>query len=216
MSMSDRIVIEAEPREITGKKTGQLRREGLIPGVIYGRKTHQSVQMEQKSLRRALRAVGTTHLADLSVNGKTHTVLVREIQQHATRGDIVHVDFMEVDMKVKLRAAAELVGTGQAAPEAEGLGVATILLREVEIECLPDDLVSEIEFDLGLIATPDDVVYVKDLVAPKGVEILAEPDTVVARFEYAASEDEGEAGDDESSADAVEVITKGKKEEENF
>lgn len=213
--MSERIIIEAEPREITGKQSSQLRRDGWIPGVIYGRKTLQSVQMEQKALRRALRAVGTTHLADVSVGGKTHTVLVREIQQHATRGDIVHVDFMEVDMKVKLRTSAELVGTGTATPEAEGLGVATLLLREVEIECLPDDLVAQIEFDLGAIATPDDVVHVKDLVAPKGVEILTDPDTVVARFEYAASE-ELEAGEDEASADAVEVITKGKKEEEDF
>lgn len=213
--MSDRIVIEAEPREIIGKQTGQLRRDGWIPGVIYGRKTLMSVQMEQKALRRALRTVGTTHLADLSVGGKTHTVLVREIQQHATRGDIVHVDFMEVDMKVKLRTSAELLGTGEATPEAEGLGVVTLLLREVEIECLPDDIVAQIEFDLGAIQTPDDLIHVKDLVAPKGVEILTDPDQVVARFEYAAAEEEV-VGEEEASADAVEVITKGKKEEEDF
>lgn len=216
--MSERIIIEAEPREIIGKQTSQLRRDGWIPGVIYGRKTQQSVQMEQKALRRALRVVGTTHLADLSIGGKTHTVLVREIQQHATRGDIVHVDFLEVDMKVKLRAAAEVVGTGEAVPEAEGLGVATMLLREVDIECLPDDLVAQIEFDLGAIRTPDDIVYVKDLVAPKGVEILTDPDLIVARFEYAAAEEgvEGMEGEEVESADAVEVITKGKKDEEDF
>jgi large subunit ribosomal protein L25 len=215
--MSERIVIEAEPREIIGKQTNKLRRDGWIPGVIYGRKTQESVQMEQKALRRALRVVGTTHLAELSLNGKTHTVLVREIQQHATRGDIVHVDFMEVDMKVKLRATAEIAGTGEAAPEAEGLGVVTILTRSVEIECLPDDLVSEIQFDMSLIATPDDMVYVKDLVAPKGVEILDDPDTVVARFEYAAmeeEEEEEELGEEESSAENVEVISRGKKEDE--
>lgn len=217
--MSERIIIEAEPREIIGKQTSQLRREGWIPGVIYGRQTPQSVQMEQKALRRALRVVGTTHLADLSLGDTTHTVLVREIQQHATRGDIVHVDFMEVDMKSKLRASAAIVGIGEAPPETDGLGVATVLLREVEIECLPEDLVAEIEFDLGLIATPEDVVYVRDLIAPKGVEILADPDTVIASFEYATieEEEEGEAfGEEEESAEAVEVISKGKKEEEDF
>lgn len=213
--MSERIVIEAEPREVIGKQSSQLRREGWIPGVVYGRKTLKSVQMEQKALRRALRKVGTTHLADLAVDGKTHTVLVREIQQHPTRGDIVHVDFMEVDMKAKLRATAELVAAGTAGPEAEGLGVATQMLREVEIECLPDDLVAEIGFDMTAIATPDDLIHVRDLVAPKGVEILTDPDTIVARFEYAASEDE-ELGDEESSAEDVEVISKGKKEEEAF
>lgn len=215
--MSERIVIEAEPREVAGKKVSQLRRNGWIPGVIYGRKTSQSVQMEQKSLRRALRVVGTTHLADLSIGGKTRTVLVRDIQQHATRGDIVHVDFMEVDMKVKLRAQAELVGVGEAAPEAEGLGVVTLMLREVEIECLPDDLVAEIDVDMSAIRTPDDVIHVRDLVAPNGVEILTDLDQVVARFEYAAEEiEEAVAAEEGESADAVEVITRGKKEEEEF
>lgn len=218
--MSERIVIEAEPREIIGKQTSRLRREGWIPGVIYGQQTPQTVQMEQKALRRALRVVGTAHLADLSVGGATHTVLVREIQQHATRGDIVHVDFMEVNMKSKLRASAAIVGIGEAPPETDGLGVATILLREVEIECLPGALVAEIEFDLGLIATPEDVVYVRDLVAPKGVEILVDPDTVVASFEYAAieepEEEEGFFVEGEESGEAVEVISRGKKEEEDF
>lgn len=215
--MSERIVIEAEPREIIGKQVSQLRRAGWIPGVIYGRKEPVSVQMEQKALRRALRTVGTTHLADVRINGQLRTVLVREIQQHATRGDLVHVDFMEVDMKVRLRASAELVGVGTSTPQAEGLGVTTLMLREVDIECLPDDLVSEIEVDLGAIKTTDDIIFVKDLSVPKGVEILTDSDLVVARFEFAAAEEEVEevAFEGEEGAE-VEVITKGKKEEEDF
>ena len=214
--MSERIVIEAEPREITGKQVNQLRREGWIPGVIYGRKDPVAVQMEQKALRRALRTVGTTHLADVNVGGQLRTVLVREIQQHATRGDLVHIDFMEVDMKSKLRASAELVTVGTATPEAEGLGVASLLLREVDIECLPDDLVAEIEVDLSAIKTADDTIYVKDITAPKGVEILTDPEQVVARFEFAAAEEVELGEETEGGADAVEVISRGKKDEEDF
>ena len=214
--MSERIIIEAEPREITGKQVGQLRRDGWIPGVIYGRKEPVAVQMEQKALRRALRTVGTTHLADVKVGGQLRTVLVREIQQHATRGDLVHIDFMEVDMKSKLRASAELVTVGMAAPEAEGLGVATLMLREVDIECLPDDLVAEIEVDLSAIKTADDTIYVKDITAPKGVEILTDPEQVVARFEFAAAEEVELGEETEGGADAVEVISRGKKDEEDF
>jgi len=214
--MSERIVIEAEPREVIGKQVSQLRRAGWIPGVIYGRKEPVSVQMEQKALRRALRTVGTTHLADVNVGGQVRTVLVREIQQHATRGDLVHVDFMEVDMKSKLRATAELVGAGMSTPQAEGLGVTTMMLREVDIECLPEDLVAEIEVDLSAIKTADDVIHVRDLTAPKGVEILTDPELVVARFEFAAAEEEAEGvAEAEGEAD-VEVIIKGKKEEEDF
>ena len=172
----------------------------------------------EKALRRALRTVGTTHLADVNVGGQVRTVLVREIQQHATRGDLVHVDFMEVDMKSKLRASAELVGVGVSTPQAEGLGVTTMMLREVDIECLPEDLVAEIEVDLSAIKAADDVIHVKDLAAPKGVEILTDPELVVARFEFAAAEEEEEAAvviEGEEGAD-VEVIAKGKKEEEDF
>ncbi len=212
--MSERIIIEAEPREVTGKQVSQLRREGWIPGVIYGRKEPVSVQMEQKALRRALRTVGTTHLADVNVGGQVRTVLVREIQQHATRGDLVHVDFMEVDMKSKLRATAGLVGAGMSTPQAEGLGMTTIMLREVDIECLPEDLVAEIEVDLSAIKTADDVIHVRDLPVPKGVEILTDPELIVARFEFAAADEKAEVVT-EGEAD-VEVIIKGKKEEEDF
>jgi len=214
--MTDRITIEAETREITGKEVNRLRREGWIPGVIYGKQGSQSVQMEQKALRRALRVVGTSHLADVNVGGMVKTVLVREIQQHPTRGDLVHIDFLEVDMKSKLRAAAELVTVGTAVPEAAGLGVATLMLREVEIECLPENLVAEIEIDLSAIRTADDVLHVSDIKAPNGVDIVTDPELVVARFEFTAEEEETTEEAGEGSAEAVEVISKGKKEEEDF
>jgi large subunit ribosomal protein L25 len=118
-------------------------------------------------------------------------------------------------MKTKLRSLAELVTVGEAAPEAQGLGVATLLLREVEIECLPDDLVAELEVDLSAIQTPEDVIHVSAIQAPKGVEILTDPELVIARFEYAAAEEEVEE-EEEESAEAVEVIARGKKEDEEF
>lgn len=214
--MSDRIVIEAEPRAVTGKQVGALRREGWIPAVLYGRGNEESIQLEQKALRRALRVVGTTQLADLSVSGKVRPVLVREIQQHPTRGDIIHVDFLEVDMAHTIRSVAELITTGTAGPESQGYGVATLSIREIEIEALPDSLISELEVDMSKISTPDTLIHVRDLVAPKGVVILTDPDTVVARFEFNIGE-EGEIPEEyQQPADAVEVISKGKKEEEDF
>jgi len=214
--MSDRIKIEAEPRTVVGKKVKQLRREGWVPGVVYGKQEPVAVQMPWRELRRALRVVSTSHLANLDIAGDQRTVLVREIQQHLTRGDIMHVDFLEVDMLQTITSEAELVATGEAGPTAEGLGVATLTLRSIEIECLPDNLISEIVVDFARIVTPDDVIYVSDLAAPEGVTILTDPETVVARFEYVGLEEEEEAvGEAEffEAADAVEVISKGKEEE---
>ncbi|MCA9925416.1 MAG: 50S ribosomal protein L25 [Anaerolineales bacterium] len=216
--MSDRISIVAEPRSVTGKKVKQLRKDGWIPAVIYGQKPPIHVKLENGLLRRALRVAGTSQLVDLVVGGKKVTVLTREIQQHATRGDLIHVDFYEVDMKGTVTSEAELVAINEALPTAEGMGVGTLALRALEIECAPDDLVSEIEVDLSLIETIDGVIYVKDLTMPKGVTALTDEETVVARFETISLEpEEGEEEEGfEPVADGVEVIKKGKEDEEDF
>lgn len=217
--MSERIVIEAEPREVVGKGVGQLRRDGIVPAVVYGRGEPVSIQIDQKALRRALRIIGTTHLADLSVAGQTKPVLVREIQQHLTRGDVLHVDFLEVDMTHTIRMEVELVAVGESAPEVDGLGVVTLPTRVIEIEALPDALVAELQIDVSGIATPDDLLYVSNIVAPEGVTILTDPEMVVARFEYASLPEEEEEVDEfeeefGSAADDVEVISKGKQDED--
>jgi large subunit ribosomal protein L25 len=216
--MAERLTIVAETRSVTGKQVKQLRREGWIPAVIYGQGEPIHIQIERNPLRRALRSVGTTQLVELEVTGTPHTVLVREIQQHVARGDLLHVDFFKVDMRSTITSEAELVGVGQAKPAADGLGVAMLVLRSVEIECLPDDLVAEISVDLSQIVTPDDLIHVRDLVVPEGVAILTGGDEVVARFEYTqeATAEEEEEEELAPVADAVEVITKGKKEEEGF
>ncbi len=216
--MSDNIVIEAEPRTVTGKKVAQLRREGWVPATVYGKGETVSVQIERKALRRALRVVGTTQMAQLEVEGKQRPVLVRDIQQHLTRGEVLHVDFLVIDMTSTFKVEAELVAVGESAPAAEGLGVGVLALRSVEIEALADALISEIEVDMAMITTPDVVITVADLVVPKGVTILADPDTAVARFEYVSlpEEEEEEELEDEFGvvAEDVEVIGKGKQDED--
>lgn len=215
--MSDEFTIVAETREIVKNSAKRMRREGWIPGVIYGRSDPVHVKMERGPLRRALRTAGSNQLIDLQINSKSHKVLVREIQQHLTRGDLVHVDFLEVDLKATIAAVAELVPVGKAAPASEGVGAASMALRQVDIEARPDALVSEIEVDLSLIQTTDDVIYVGDLIAPDGVTILTDPETAVARFEFVREEEEEEEEEDllfAPAADAVEVIGKGKEDEE--
>ncbi|NIP26150.1 MAG: 50S ribosomal protein L25 [Phycisphaerae bacterium] len=202
-----------------GKQAKQLRRNGIIPAVIYGQGTNVHIQIENLSLRRALRAAGTTNLIDVNIDGGgKRTVLAREVQAHPTRGDLIHVDFYEVNMKEKIVVDAALVAVGTAAPVADGLGSTPQILFSVQIECLPDNLISEIEFDLTKIETPDDVITVADLVVPDDVDILDDPEEVVARFEYLTLEEEEEEEEEESflesAADEVEVIGKGKQDEE--
>ena len=115
--MSEHVKIAAEPRQITGKQVKQLRRDGLIPAVIYGRSESINIQLDNLVLRRVLRDAGSSHLIDIEMpGGKSRAVLAREIQMHPTRGDLIHVDFVEVYLKAKLTADASLVLVGESAP----------------------------------------------------------------------------------------------------
>lgn len=208
--MADHIVIVAEPRDVVGKQVRALRREGWVPGVVYGQNEPVNVQMQWKALRRALREAGTSHLVDLQINGGVRTVLVREIQQHATRGEVVHVDFMEVDAKSEITSEAELVLVGKARVTVPGVVIQA--QQTVAISCLPDDLVSEIEVDISAIASIHDMIHVSDLVAPKGVTILEDGETLVARYEAERTGDEDEGMGVYSPE--VEVISRAKRDDD--
>jgi large subunit ribosomal protein L25 len=216
----ERLAIAAEPREITGKKVKQLRREGITPAVIYGASEPVSVQLDAHTLHMILRKSGSNNLIDVQLGKDTRTVLARDIQQHVTRGDLIHVDFLEVDLKIAITGEAELVAVGESEAMAEGTGTISFALRSVHIEALPEALISEIEVDISLIKTTDDVITVADLKVPKGVTILSDPEETVASFSFdRASMDEEEdeealEGDFSPSADSVEVISKGKDEED--
>ena len=220
--MDERVTLEAETRVVAEERAKNLRRDGMIPAVIYGQGENTLVKVENLSLRRVLREAGTTNLIDINVGKKTRTVVVKEVQSHITRGDLIHVDFYEVDMGAKIVVDAELTTTGIAAPVAEGLGTTALVLYSVQIECMPDDMISQIEVDLTRIEKPEDMIYVRDLPISKGVEVLTDPDAVVVRFEYTPIEEEEEEEEEEElmfapAADEVEVITKGKQvEEEEF
>lgn len=189
--MSDQIKIKADSRTVIGKKVKQLRRNGIIPAVIYGATAPVNIQIEEILLRRALRAAGTTNVIYVEVADGTHTVLVREIQRHLTRGDLIHIDFLEVDMDVTVSAMADLILANRelSAPVADGQGILVQDLRSVEIEAKPDTLVESITVDASMIKHTYDVIHVSDLVAPKGVIITSDPELVIARFEVFRAEE---------------------------
>jgi large subunit ribosomal protein L25 len=218
----ERLAIAAETREITGKKVKQLRREGITPAVIYGASEPVSIQMNSRDLFRVLRKSGGSNLIDVQLGDDKRTVLARDIQQHITRGDLIHVDFLEVDLKIAITGEAELVAIGDSPAMAEGSGTISFATRTIEIEALPEALVSEIEVDISLIVTTDDVITVADIKVPEGIVLLAEPEMTIASFVFDRAaieeeeEEEGLEGDFTPSADSVEVIGKGKEEEEDF
>jgi large subunit ribosomal protein L25 len=217
--MSDRVTIAAEPRTVTGKKVKQLRRQGLVPGVLYGQFDPVNIQMEEIQLNRALRVAGMTQLATLDMEGKEYVVLAREIQQHVTRRNVLHIDFMEVDMMQTIKSEADLVMIGESPALEMEEGMVAQSMFSVEIECLPDALISTIEVDISSILTPGDRIQIADLIVPEGVTLLVDEDATVARFQtiriVEEEEEEEELEGIELDADGVEVIGR-EEEEEDF
>lgn len=179
----ERTRLEAKSRVTTGKQVKQLRAEQWIPAVVYGPdRPVESLQIWEVSLRKALQVAGSTALIDLVVDGKKkpYVVLAREIQQDILTGRVQHVDFYQVRLTEKVKTTPRLEFVGEAPVAKAGLGVVVHAMTEVEVECLPTDLISSIEVDLSVLETLDDNIVVGSLNVPSGVTILVDPEEVVA------------------------------------
>jgi len=178
----ERVELRADTRATRGKKVKRLRAENLIPAVVYGPDMDAApIQIGERSLFVALQEAGSTALIDLFIDDKTppHVVLAREIQRDPLTSRVQHVDFYTVRLteKVKTMPRIEFVGSS---PLAEGgRGVVVTSMTEVEVECLPTDLISSITVDLSVLKEWDDNVLVGDLPVPPAVTILADPREVV-------------------------------------
>ncbi len=220
--MTEGITLRALPRTVVGKKVEKIRREGWVPMVLYGPGSEPEIyQANDFETGRVLAAAGMTSLISLQVEGrqKPYRVLVREIQRDILTDAVLHVDLYRVSMthKITTEVPIELVGESPAATQAE-IMLLTFMDR-IEIECLPGDLASSLELDVSSLQNVDDVLHVKDLSVPKGIALLADGDGVVVRLTYATRvlEEEEEEEEDlltEIAADEVEVVSRGKAEEE--
>ncbi len=207
--------LTAQRRTITGKKVKRLRQQGIIPAVLYGPGVESiPIQVEERALNRAMRRAGQ-RLINLRIEGdpQPHRVLAREVQRDVITGRVLHVDFLEVSLTQKLTTRVPVVLVGEPDPVHRGLAVLLQGVDEVEISCLPEDLISSIEVDVSDLKL-DQVIQVKDLRVPAGVEILTEPEEMVAQLSLLrvakAQLAEEEAIGEEVSPDEVEVIAKGK------
>lgn len=189
-----RPVLKAEERKILGKKIKTLRREGILPGNVYGKGLSSiALQVQLADFEKVHKEVGDTGLIELDLNGKTHPVLVKNLQMNFKSHTPLHADFYQVNMKEKVKAMVPLVIVGEAKAVTDKVGLLLQTISEVEIEALPDHLAENIEVNVEHLAAIDDHILVGDLKAPEGVAILSAPDqTVVKIAELVAPEPEPE------------------------
>jgi len=211
--MEEQISLHVEPRAIRGKKVRFLRREGQVPGNVYGPGLDSiPIQVEETALRQTLRRAGVHRLVHLTVGaeGKPRQVLVRHVQQDHTTDAILHVDFHQValDKRFTSRVPVVLVGTSETVGRG---GVLLHVLDHVTIECLPQYLPSAIEADVSKIQTFDDVIRVRDLTLPAQVRILTDGEEIVVKVQRPRLA-KGKAAEAEEAAAATAPAEEGVKE----
>jgi large subunit ribosomal protein L25 len=218
-------VLGAEAREGVGKGVNRkLRAAGRIPGVIYGKKRDpQAIHLDPVALEQLLRGsgAGLNTLIDLSVGGRTDTVLVKELQRHPVQGAFWHVDFYQVDLTRKITVSIPLHFIGKARGVEFG-GILDHPLRELEVECLPRAIPEFVEVDVSALEIGQ-AIHVSDLQLPEGVEVKTDGALAVASVVLPAAEVEaapvetiveGEAPAGEAAAAAAPAEAgKGKAEE---
>lgn len=210
--MADIYSVDAQTRTIFGKKVSQLRKQKLVPGVIYGAggvPTHISVPY--RPLEIVLSKAGGTHVINVVVDGTVHNTIVREVQRHSIRRELQHVDFMRVDMNKKLRLETALRFIKQ--PKLSSELQLQENLQAIEIECFPINIPDHIEIDISKLTTLGAQITVADLPVLEGVEYLADPTEVIIRIAGLSAEDGADA---EATIAEPEVMEKGKKQEEDF
>jgi large subunit ribosomal protein L25 len=214
------VVINAVNREVVGKKVKALRREGLLPAVIYGHGLKSipiSINAHEANL--ILPHVSSSQLLNVDVDGERHTTLVRDRQRDPVTGTMIHIDFQEISMTETLRTAVGLDLHGEAPAISSYGGIPVTGLEELMVECLPTDLPERIIVDISSLAEIGDAIYVSDIQAPPNVEILSDPEEMIVLITAPSAEpveEEEEAELFEEEAEEPEVIDKGKKEEGDF
>jgi large subunit ribosomal protein L25 len=178
----ERIKLEVREREGRGSADARrLRRQGLIPGVLYGNgKTPHAICVAERELRRALTGAGGLHaILDVVLEGQktTHASILKDYQQDPIRGHIAHVDLHEVRLDRPIQASVTVQLVGEPVGAKEG-GVLSQVQREINVEALPMEIPEHIDLDVSEMAIGD-TLRLADLPPREGVSYLDDPEETV-------------------------------------
>ena len=217
--MAEAITVEAETREEFGKNEARrMRRSGRIPAVVYGAGGPAlSIAVDPRKILAVLQSEsGHNAIFTLEIHGKAPVrVMIRDWQAEPVRGDLLHVDMMRIARDAKLRVKVPVHITGEAKGVKVQDGILEPLLREVELECLPDDIPDHITVDVTELMLGQSL-RVANLPVGEKVKVLTDPNRVVVHVvALRAVAEEAPAPEVAAAAPAEpEVIRKGKAEAE--
>ena len=207
------ITLESKKRD--NKNTAALRKEGMIPAVVYGPKQEPiSIAVARPDFERAYRQAGETSVVMLKIEGDGEkSALIHDVQYHPVKDILVHADFYVIEKGKEVEVSIPLTFVGVAPAVKEMGGTLVKVLHELTVKGDPTKLPHEIEVDISALETLDSHIAAKDIALPEGIALVDNPDEVVASVSVAEEEPEEET---EEAADisSIEVEKKGKQEEE--
>lgn len=173
--------LQATLRTVTGKKVNAYRKQGKIPAVIYS-KYHSAaitIFVEKNAFLRLYKEAGTSTPVQIIGEGIDELVLIHKVLAHPVTTMLTHIDFLGVKKDVAVHAEVHLEYIGESPAEKEKIGRVQTLLDSVEVVAKPMDLPKSLQVDLSGLHMIHDVLFVKDIVVPKGVKIENDPDQAV-------------------------------------
>jgi large subunit ribosomal protein L25 len=214
----ERVKLVVQNRSILGSaESRRLRRQGLIPGVLYGRETPVAISIPERDLRAALTGAGGTNaVLDVVVDGgKSHASVLKEYQLHSVRGTITHVDLQEVRLDQPIHATVPLHIAGESAGSKEG-GVLSQSITEITVEALPMEVPAAVEFDVSDLHLGESA-HLSQVVLPEGVALVDDGETVfvsvtMPTLQEEPVEEQGEGGEEQAAvgeAGAAEAAAEG-------
>jgi len=206
-----------DAREAQGKANKRLRREGLVPGVVYGKgEGSTNVQVEAKTFEILYRAAGKTSVVKFTLPGSSRSTsgFIKSVQRHPLSGRALHVDYYLVNLNVEMEVDVPLVFTGVAPAVEETGGTLLHNVSSIHVKALPTDIPHEIEVNVSTLVSLDVAIHVKDLNLNRDlVTVMTDGDTLVAtvvppRVEeepepVVVEGEEGEEGEGEEGAEGA-------------
>jgi large subunit ribosomal protein L25 len=209
---SDRVTLVVSARgadEVGSRRVRRLRKEGLVPGVLYGKGHSRAILVKERELRSALTGSSGLHaIVDVVIEGQKtpHHAVLKEYQRHPIRGTVTHVDFHEVRLDQPIQASVAVQFVGES-PGAKQGGVVQQVTRELRVEALPTAIPEHLDADISELEVGG-TVRLADLPAIEGVTYLDDPETVLANCSIPRGITEleaAEAAEAEAEAEAAEA-----------
>lgn len=224
--MSDQVSLNVDVRTESGKKFAKrLRYRGQLPAVVYGENAESvACSVDYRTLSDLLKAHGRNAIISLSAGDGSHSTIIKDIQYHPVRGEILHVDFHRIDLTRKIVVDVPVHATGSAVGVRIGEGILEQMLHEIEVECLPTDIPDHIAVDVSALEIGDSL-HVSDIVldgddlsivtdSDRTMFAVAAPALVIEEEEEEDEEGlvaEGEEGEEGEEMQEPELIERGRR-----